>query len=211
MRTFEMAMLRRTVQNYTQNGKRELDNKGLAQVLGLTSEAEKARMRSRLGDMVARKELIRKGAGRYEYNPKANPDGQVHESYHKLYRAVRSSKPGFSASDISQVSRVSYTQARRYINYLESEGFLKRYGRNGNTLLYRATQKARNQRETPHPPVAIKDPFESEKSAALRLVRQFMEEDLYQPAKRRKIIENCRLILSRFEKSEEDSDAAAEN
>lgn len=211
MRSLEMDHVRGVVRGLSRAGKEEVTNALVAEALGLQTEPEKARMRRRLNEMVRRNELIRLAPGRYQYDPKACPDRRTGESYQRIWRAVRSAKPGFSAQDLSQVSRVGYTQVRRYLSWLQEEGFVARFGANGNTLLYRGTALARDQRETPFPPRPIKDPFETERSAACRLVRLFMDRDPYQA--KGKIIKECRAILDRFEKSTEEAeyDAAAED
>ncbi|KHK02798.1 ATP-binding protein [Desulfovibrio sp. TomC] len=122
----------------------------------------------------------------------------------RIWRAIRSAKPGFSWTDIAQVSRVSYTHTRKYGQWLLDEAFVERHGRKGATYLFRATLRAKDTVETPYPPQDVTDPFEVERNAACRLVRSFMERDPYQPAVRGKIIDNCRAILARFEKEEQE-------
>ena len=199
MITLDLEHVRGVVIGLTRNGREECSNQLLAEALGLETEPEKARMRSRLAELVRRNELVRVGRGHYRYNPAARPKlHRTGESYARMWRAVRSSKPGVSAQDLAQVSRTGYTQVRRYCKWLESEGYLKRHGVKGNTLLYRATALAKDQRETPYPPLPIEDPFAGERAAACRLVRLYMERDPYQPGVKRQIEAACRVILERL-------------
>lgn len=198
MRTDEMDSLRLVIQGLTVNGKEPVTNKLLYEAMGLDNEPAKARLRSRINDLIKRAELTRIEDGKYAYNPKARL--RSGEFYQRIWRAIRSAKPGFSWTDIAQVSRVSYTHARKYGQWLLDEAFVERHGRKGATYLFRATLRAKDTVETPYPPQDVTDPFEVERNAACRLVRSFMERDPYQPAVRGKIIDNCRAILARFEK-----------
>jgi len=173
----------------------------LYQVFGLKTEKEKGRLRSKLKDMIVRGELIRVRPGVFTYHPKAvnQREGQ---GYQRVWRALRSARPGWTMQEIAQVTRMSPSMVRKYGNWLHGEGYIAHHGRRGNTRLYRATAKAKDRRETPYPPRSIKDPFAGERSAACRLVRLFMARDLARPAVRRRIVEECRLILQRFEKEE---------
>lgn len=202
MRTEEMDRLRLVIQGLTVNGKEPVTNALLYEAMGLDNEPAKARLRSRINDLIKRAELTRIEDGKYTYNPKARM--RSGEFYQRAWRAIRSAKPGFSWTSIAQVSRVSYTHVRKYGQWLLDEGFVERHGRDGATHLFRATLRAKDTVNTPFPPQDSADPFEIERNAACRLVRAFMERDPYQPAVRAKIIENCRAILARFEKEEEE-------
>lgn len=200
--TDEMDAVRRVIQGLTVNGRDPLTNRLLFEALGLEREQDKARTRSRVNDLVKRGELSRVEDGKFMYNPKAR--FRSGEMFQRVWRAIRSAKPGFSWPNIAQVSRVSYTTVRRYGQWLVEEGYLERHGRNGATLLYRGTAACRDTVETPYPPLDPRDPFEAERNAACRLIRLFMERDPYQPSTRKKIIEAATAILDRFTKEEPD-------
>jgi len=201
MRTEEMDRVRLVIQGLTVNGKEPVTNALLYEAMGLTVEADKARLRSRINDLVKRGELSRIEDGKYRYVPKARI--RSGEYYQRVWRAIRSAKPGFSWTDLAQVSRVSYTHCHRYGQWLAEEGYIERHGRKGATSLYRATLRAKDTVETPYPPLDIADPYETERNAACRLVRALMERDPGQTAVKNKIIDNCRAILARFAKEEE--------
>lgn len=186
----------------------QVTNAMIFEALGVDDESAKARVRRQVTHMVRRKELVRVRDGVFTYNPQAAPR-RTCASYERVWRAVRASRPGFSVADLVQISRFSERQVREYVRWLLDEGFLLDHGMDGNTKLYRASFKARDTRETPLPPVGVKDPFEKERNAACRLVRFLMERDCGQPAVKRGIVENCRAILARFE-DKEDADGQAQ-
>lgn len=181
---------------------RQVTNAMLFEALGADDEAAKARVRRQVTHMVRRKELVRVRDGVFTYNPAAAPRRES-TSYERVWRAVRAGKPGFSVADLVQITRFSERQVRDYVRWLLEEGFLAEHGANGNLKLYRATQKARDTRSTPLPPVGVKDPYEKERNAACKLVRLLMERDCGKPAVARRIVEQCRAILARFESAEE--------
>ena len=185
----------------------QVTNTMLFQALGAEDAAAKARVRRAVTHMVRRKELLRVRDGVFTYNPKAAPRRES-TSYERVWRAVRASKPGFSVAELVQVTRFSERQVREYVRWLLEEGHLASHGQEGNRQLYRATQKARDTRETPLPPVGVKDPYEKERNAACKLVRLLMERDCGKPAVARGIVESCRAILARFEKEQNKEDEA---
>jgi hypothetical protein len=175
--------------------------------LGLTSDDQRIRWVVR--DMVKRGELTRVETGQYRYNPDGKEDARRKaDFYPRIWRAIRSAKPGFTLQDIALVTRVSYSHVRKYSNFLIETGFLAKHGKQGNTRKYRATNLARETRETPYPPRRIADPFEREKNAGLAMVRLFLLGDPYQTATREKILSHCRTIQARFEKSESEAEEA---
>ncbi len=198
MRTDEMDAVRGVIQGLTVNGRDPVTYGILYEAMGIAREEEKARLRSRVNDLVKRGELTRVEDGRFTYNPKARL--RSGEFYQRAWRAIRSAKPGFSWAGIAQVSRVSYTHVRKYGQWLIETGYVERYGRDGATLLFRGTAACRDTVETPYPPLDARDPFEAERTAACRLVRLFMERDPYQV--RTKIVQQATTILDRFSKEE---------
>ncbi|WP_156360633.1 hypothetical protein [Dethiosulfatarculus sandiegensis] len=173
-----------------------MTNRQLFEALGLETEPEKARLRRRIDTLVRRKELIRISPGVYRYNADAAPKRNG-EGYKRVWRAIRSSKPGWGYVDLARITRMSYTMVRRYCNWLDDEGYIAAVGRNGNTRLYRATQKAKSTQRTPYPPIT-KDPFEAERGAACRIVRLMMESNPSQKGCAKKIVNDCQLLLRRF-------------
>ena len=182
-------------------------NQQLYEALGLTDEPAKARLRSRISEFVRRGELVRVDGheGYYTYNREAMPR-RTGESYGRIWRAIRASKPGWAYSEISQITRIEYTMVRRYCQWLYEEGYIVRHGKKGNTQLWRATQKARDQLRTPYPPIVPKDPFEAERSAACRLVRCLMEADPSKPRIKSKINKELQILERRFGAKEEAGD-----
>jgi len=201
MRTPDADRVRLVIQGLSVGGKKNVTNALVFEALGCAIEPEKARVRRQINDMVRRQELTRVEDGVFTYNPKAVGKRQA-EYLHRIWRAIRSAKPGFGCKDLASVTRASYTHVMRYCAWLKEDGYLEPHGMRGQTRLYRATEKARQQVETPFPPRRLNDPFDSPKREALELVRLFLMGDPYQPAVRTKIVENCRAILARFEKEE---------
>jgi hypothetical protein len=192
-----MDELRGVLMGLSEGGHRDVSNAMLYEVFGMDDEREKVRLRRRMQDLVSHGEAERVDAGMYRYIPKATPRRHG-ESYVRTWRAVRSHQPGWTLHDLTQVTRVSYSMVRRYCLWLEEEGYIERYGKNGNTLKYRGTLKAKEQRATPYPTVKVVDPFEVEKNAALGLVRVFLNMDPYSEKARETVLGHCRVLTDRF-------------
>ena len=198
--TLEMDRLRKTVQSLCQSSNDLVSNARLYEVFGLEGDDERARLRSRIGDLVKRKELVRVADGIYSYNRHAAPkrDG---ECFLRIWRAVRCQAPGFSYQQISLVSGREIKGVRQYMKFLIQEGYIAEHGRKGNTRLFRVTQKGKARRDTPFMPRPIPDPFQKERDAACRMVRALMDTDPHQPKTQSQIAADCRIILERFEKT----------
>ena len=194
-RTITTEMTRETLRSFCRGGKR-VSNAQLYEVMGLCCEQEKDRLRTRIGDMVKQGEVIKVGPGLYEYNFKFRL--RQGESFPKLWRFARSQKPGWSITQASQLTRISYTQAARYFSWLENEGYIVRHGKDGATFLYRATDKAAASPETPYPPHTDRNPFERENAAAAHIARLMLCHDPYQPKTARDIVAACHVLLARF-------------
>ncbi|EHJ46359.1 hypothetical protein DFW101_0342 [Solidesulfovibrio carbinoliphilus subsp. oakridgensis] len=199
MRTEHADNLRLVILGLSKRGSNPVSLAMLYESMACTDEPAKARVRRQVNAMVRRQELIRVEDGVFQCNTQA-VSKQHSEYYQRIWRALRSSKPGFSYQDVATVTRVSYTHVLRYCAWLKEEGYLEPYGMRGQARLFRATEKAQSTPNTPYPPRKIKDPFEQEKGLALGVVQAFLLRDPYQPAVQAKIIENCRAILARFEK-----------
>ncbi|ABB40146.1 hypothetical protein Dde_3352 [Oleidesulfovibrio alaskensis G20] len=197
----KMADLREAARNLGKGGA-VFSNIMLYQALGGVDQPAKDRIRRRAVSLVTSGELIRVGRGQYRYNAKAAP-ARSGELITRMWRAVKSAKSGFSTQDLARISGAGYSHALRYMRHLENDGYLRTCGRNGNTILYRATEKARNQVHAYQPPRQLRDPFENEKEQVHELVSLFMLRDLYQPAVRKSVVACCKNILARFERQEE--------
>jgi len=177
-------------------------NQMLYQALGGVDGPAKDRIRRRAAALLMTGEFIKAGRGQYRYNAKAAPvrNGEL---LTRMWRAVKSAKPGFSVQDLARVSGVSYRHACGYMRWLEKDGYIQPRGRSGNTILYRPTEKTRSQIHAYQPPRPLRDPFEKEKEQVHELVSLFMLRDLYQPAIRNTVVACCKTILARFERQEE--------
>lgn len=179
-------------------------NKLLFKALDATTEPAKARVRRQANQLVGTGEFTRIARGKYKYNPEKAPkrDGKI---TNQMWRAIRSSRPGWTITDIAQISGATLSHAVKYCRYLEEDGYIKRHGTNGNSALYRSTIKTAEQRNAPYPPRPIKDPYEEERGCVSELVKLFLTKDLYGPATQKNIIKNCRTILARFETNQEEA------
>ena len=190
-----MEALRKVMQNLCANGQ-EVSNTQLFNVLGLTSEPEKSRMRRRIQDMVAHGEVTRIKDGIFKYNFKNRP--RESHGYVKIWRFVRKQKPGWALNDAVLLTGVSYMPIRRYCSWLEEEGYIARMGKSKNTILFRATEKAEKTPETPYPPLQECDPFEKEYAAAAAIVKLMLCSDLYSKKTARSITAACETLMARF-------------
>ena len=199
-KTVTMESLRAALQSFGSSGQ-EISNAQLYAVLELDSETEKARMRSRIKNMILHGEVTRTRDGFYTYNHKYRP--RESKTLVTLWRFVRKSKPGWSLNDCTMMTRVSYTQAMRYVTWLEGEKFVTRTGKNErNAITYRATPKADASPETPYPPLRATDPFQKERVAAATIARLLLCADPYAVKTAREITDACRTLLARFGKDE---------
>lgn len=197
-----MDRVRRAVVGLASDGNKRITHQMIYECLGAATTAETDRIRRHTCELVRRGELRRLEAGAFRYDPDNAPRRRG-ESYIRVWRAMRASKQGWSWTDISQVTRVSYTVVLRYCRWLARVGYVAQVGRRGNTKLWRTTRKGREQRETPFPPT-ISDPFETERAAACRIVRAMMETDPNRV--KDKIASDCKLLLRRFAPAEKGED-----
>jgi len=179
----------------------ELSYPLLYEALDIEEQADKDNVRARITNMVKHGELTRTERGSFIYNPKrkARPGAR----YAVIWRFVRAAKPCWSIEDCCLMTRASFRHVRRYVDWLENEGFVERAGRNGsNAITYRNTGKARMSPETPFPPVRETDPFARERAAAAAITRLMLCADPYALKTGRQICESCKILLARFEKAE---------
>ena len=196
-KTVTMEMVRDAMRSFCADGA-SVTNAQLYDLLGLACEAEKDRLRTRISGMIRQGEVVKIDPGKYEYNFKFRL--REDKSYGKIWRYVRSQKPGWTYSEACQMTRVSYTHLSRYCAWLEDEGYIARHGKNGKASTYRATQKAIMAPETPYPPLHDTDPFEKEKAAAAKIARLMLCCDPYAPKTAREIVAACGVLLARFDK-----------
>ena len=181
-------------------GAQEISNAQLYDALDLQSEAEKARLRTRINDMVKAGEVQKIRPGAYLYNFKHR--SREGKGYAAIWRFVRKAKPGWTMSECALMVRVGYTHVLKYCAWLEDEGFLARVGRTDkNAVTYRATGKADKAPETPYPPRRESDPFERERVAAATIARLMLTADPYAQRTGQAVTEACKVLLARFEKN----------
>lgn len=204
-----LEMVRNAVQAMGEGGQ-EVSYRQIYEALGLTNDAQQAVVRTRITDMTKHGEIKRTKRGCFVYDYKHRP--REAKTYVTLWRFVRAAKPGWDVSGCAMLTRISYTQALRYVSWLEGEGYVERTGRNAKrAILYRATAKAAASPETPYPPIREADPFQKERTAAATITRLMLCADPYAPKTARSITDACRVLLARFEKSGEESVTENEN
>lgn len=196
--TITMDMVRDAMRSFCE-GNKQVSNVQLYEILGLNTEKEKDRLRTRVNGLVNQGEVERVSPGVYLYNFKFRL--RKNTTYPKIWRFVRSAKPGWHITDASLLTRVSYTQLSRYCNWLENEGYIEQSGKDGQTRLFRSTGKARQTPETPYPPMTDKNPFEAENCAAARLATLMLCHDPHSKKTAQEIVKNCNILLARFDKN----------
>lgn len=197
--TVTQDMVRSALQSFGTDGQ-IVSNAQLYDALGLEAEPEKARLRTRINDMIKFGEVERVESGCYRYNFKHRP--RTNKSFPAIWRFVRKSKPGWSLSECALMTRIGYTQVLRYCGWLEKQDYIVRVGKNdSNAITYRATPKADQAPETPWPPLRDTDPFAREKSAAASIARLMLCHDPYAAKTARDIVAACKTLLNRFEKT----------
>jgi len=194
-----VELVRKAAQALGEGGQ-EISYRQIYEALGLTSDSQQAVVRTRISDMSKHGEIKRTRAGCFTYNFKHRP--REGKSYAALWRFVRAAKPGWDIAECAMMTRVSYTQALRYVQWLEGEGYVERVGRNEKRAIrYRATPKAQATPETPYPPIRATDPFQKERTAAATITRLMLCADPYAPRTASTIVEACHVLLARFDKA----------
>lgn len=203
MKTAWASQIRTLADTLSEGGKKTVSTQMLCAALGITGTPAKTRVRRSITCMVKRGEMERIRDGEYRYFPKkATAIGAYGESYKRMWRIIRTEKAGWTVNGIASTTRLHSSTISEYCKYLEQEGFIARCGKQGNARLFRATQKATEQRETPYPPCAPKDTYVKERNAACRIICAFTKPN---PAlDKERIITDCRAILARFEKENVD-------
>ena len=181
-------------------GGKEISYRLVYEALGLENDAEQAVVRSRISDMTRHGEVKRTRTGCFTYDFRHRP--REAKSYETLWRFVRKAKPGWSISECAMMTRISYTQALRYCNWLAEEGFIARAGKDErNAVTWRSTVKADRTPETPYPPLRETDPFARERTAAATIARLMLCADPYARKTAQSITDACKVLLARFDKN----------
>lgn len=208
-KTIEAEEVRRIIRSFAE-GDKEVTYQLVYEAMGLENEAEKDVVRARVGHMVKHGELVRTERGSFKYNFKRAYRKSA--GYEALWRFVRAAKPDWSIEECSLMTRISYTHALRYINWLEEEGYVVRVGRNSkNAIIYANTSKAKQSPETPYPAIKETDPFAKERVAAASITRLMLCANPYSPKTAKLISEACHTLLARFEKVQPENRIENEN
>lgn len=201
MSSRKIPLLREAAQVLGKDGN-VFSNKMLYLALHATDKNEQDRIRRRANKLVETGELIRVSRGQYIYNPRATP-AQNAEVVTRLWRTLKTTRPGFTVQELARVSGAGYSYALKYLRALEQEGYVCRIGQQKKTTIYKVTSKLREQGHAFQPSSVFSDPFRKEKVCLHELVGLFMQHDLHQPKTRNQVVELCKTILNRFEKQEE--------
>lgn len=194
MRTDGMDALRTALRAF---GTRSVTAAQLGDALGLQTENERQIMRKRMHRLMKTGEMEKLSHGQYRYLPEKAPRRQG-ESYTRVWKIVRIQPPGWKKQTVSALSRISRTVVDRYVNWMETEGFVERAGNEGKTVLWRTTAKGREQRETPWPPLDIPDAYTDERAATARLCTLMLTGDLDAAYIREKIRAQLNILARRF-------------
>lgn len=189
--------IRTAMQSLGADGK-EVSYQLLYEALELDNDAAQAVVRSKINDMTRHGEVQRVRAGCFVYNFRHRP--REARTYEVLWRFVRKAKPGWTISECAMMTRVSYTRALRYCNWLEEENYIMQTGKTErNAMAYRCTAKADMSPETPYPPLREADPYARERVAAATITRLMLCADPRSRKTARSIAEACHVLLARFE------------
>lgn len=190
--------IRAAMQALGQDGK-EITYRLVYEALGLENEAQQAIVRSRISDMRRHGEVTRLAPGYFAYNFEHRP--REARTYAVMWRYVRAAKPGWTISECAMMTRVSYTRALRYCNWLQEEGYIERQGKDARqATTWRATLKANQSPETPYPPLREPDPYAKERSAAATITRLLLCSDPHSRHTARRIVDAAHILLARFER-----------
>ena len=192
-------MIRSAAKNIGSEGK-EFAYPLLYEVCGVSesSDVVKASVRTRINEMVRAKELTRIRDGVFTYNSKYRLRGES-PFRQRVWRFIRSQKPGWTFKDASLLTGVSYTHILRYCTWLEQEGYIAHAGKQGLVNTYMATDLADKTPEMPQPPTKDHQPFERECRAAGKIVNLMLYGNPYQPKTAQEIVEAAKVLLARFE------------
>ncbi|HEU6436000.1 MAG TPA: hypothetical protein VE028_00935 [Nitratidesulfovibrio sp.] len=197
MRTEAMDALRAALRTFCPTPDNVVDVPQLAEALGLTTESQRQLLRRRLHTLMARGEVEKADRGLFRFVPGKEPSRNG-ESYERMWRAIRIQPRGWQLVDIAQIARVERSTVGRYVRWLEDEGHVVRSGQQLNATIWRTTEKARERRETPWPPIDLPTPYEAERRATAQLCRILLLEDPDTTRTRRRIQEQLAVLVARF-------------
>lgn len=181
----------------------EISNAQLYEVFEAKNDADHAKIRTRINEMVKAGEIIKISSGRYKYNNKYKIRGTVIATgYVKIWRFIRQAKDGWTIKECSLLTGKDNSHVGKYVNWLHSEGYLKIIGKKEQAKCFMATQKAKMSPETPMPTYKDSDPFEQERAAGAKIVRLLLCENLYSPLTAQKIMAECEILQNRFNKKQ---------
>ncbi|MFA9394817.1 MAG: hypothetical protein ACERJ1_08910 [Halodesulfovibrio sp.] len=198
----KMPLLREAAQVLGKDG-RIFSNKMLYLALHASGKNEQDRIRRRANKLVETGEFVRVSRGQYSYNARAAPAENA-AVVTRMWRTLKTSKPGFTVQELARVSGAGYSYALKYLRALEEGGYVRRCGQQKQTALYQITNKVREQHHAFQPPSLFIDPFQKEKACLHELVGLFMQHDLHQPRIKEQVAEQCKTILNRFEEQNAD-------
>lgn len=177
----------------------QITNAQLYRIMELQDAEEKGRLRMLMHNLVQSGEVIRLSTGVYEYNFDHRP--RINSAFVNIWRLVRKNPPGWSINNICMMSDFSYPTVAKYCNWLKKQGYISKYGKKGNKILYYATLKADQTPETPFPNYHDNDLFEKEREAAVKIAHFMFCHDPYATKTGREISAACKILLERFAKN----------
>lgn len=181
----------------------EISNAQIYEILEAKTDADQAKIRTRIREMIKAGEVIKIAPGLYQYNTKYKIRGTAAAAgYTKIWRFIRQAKDGWTIKECSLLTGKDNSHVGKYVNWLQSEGYLKIIGKKEQAKCFMATQKAKMSPETPMPTYKDSDPFEQERAAGAKIVRLLLCENLYSPLTAQKITAECEILQNRFNKKQ---------
>lgn len=181
----------------------EISNAQIYEILEAKTDADQAKIRTRISEMVRHGEINKISSGRYKYNYNYKIRGTAAAAgYTKIWRFIRQAKDGWTIKECSLLTGKDNSHVGKYVNWLQSEGYLKIIGKKEQAKCFMATQKAKMSPETPMPTYKDSDPFEQERAAGAKIVRLLLCENLYNPLTAQKIMAECEILQNRFNKKQ---------
>lgn len=169
----------------------------LYEPLGLHEPNDRRDLREMLRNMLRYGEVKRISEGVYQYIEGYQPRERT--ALARVWSFVRKERPGWRLSQVGIMTGVGMGVVREYCKWLEEQGYIEVMGRDGQTRLFRGTDKADKKPETPNPPIRLPCPFDQEKKAALRVTSLMLRGNLYNPKTAAEIMVAAKVLLTRFE------------
>lgn len=175
-------------------------------VFGLDDPRARAGLREVTKAMRRAGELHSVTDGVYRYNPDFAP--LARPALDRVWRYVRKAKPGWTIAECVMHTGTGLRQVREYCAWLLEQGYITRVGKQVSAYTYRATAQADATPQTPHPPAQLRDPFEREHNAALKIVRLLLRENPTSARVMAEIADAARTLLARFGSKENENEPA---